>query len=272
MKQVYRLTTLLFFFYALAYFSSCYKHPEGCRDVNAINFDISADKDCEKECCKYPKLNLVADIYYDTIKLDTNTVFANKIGDSLRVTNFQMLLSQFQLLDKRHLIHNIYNTLDIGVKDNEVINYKTINYNAAKILLTGSNSGLGTFRLLDDYSGIIFSFGVDSIINHSKPNKIAVNSPIYPKKDSIYDYSQQEYYFLKFAIDINGKSSEYLVKDDKYLTKFELSSNFDLKERRNYTIKMKIDLKNILQDFEIKTEEEFTHKFLANFKSSVSFE
>ncbi len=274
MRQVYRLATLLFFFYTVVYLTSCYKHPEGCRDVNAINFDISADKNCEKECCKYPKLSLSADIYYDTIKLDTNIVFANEKGDSLRVANFQMLLSQFQLIDKRNLSHDVHNPINIGVKDEDVVNYEIINYNAAKISSTGGSSSLGSFKLLDDYSGIIFNFGIDSIVNHSKPDKIAVNSPIYPKKDSIYDYSQQEYYFLKFAIDINGNElKEYLVKGDKYLTKFELLNNFDLKERKNHTIRMRVDLKNTLKNFDAdNTQGEFLNKFLLNLKTGVSFE
>ncbi len=275
MKQLYRLTIFLFFSYTVVYFSSCYKHPEGCRDVNAINFDISADKDCEKECCRYPKLSLSADIYYDTIKLDTNTVFVNELGDSLRIMNFQMLLSQFQLIDQQNLIHDLYNAVTIGLKgEDAAIIYETINYNAAKISSTGGSSSLGVFKLLADYSGMIFNFGIDSIVNHSKPDKIVVNSPLYPKKDSIYDYSQQEYYFLKFAIVINGNQSrEYFVKGDKYLTKFELLNNFNLNERKNHSIKMKIDLKNTLQNFDAdNTQDEFMQKFLSNLKSSISFE
>ncbi len=47
----------LFFLSLLFLFSACYEREEGCLDLQATNFDLSADRPCA-DCCTYPSLLL----------------------------------------------------------------------------------------------------------------------------------------------------------------------------------------------------------------------
>ena len=71
----------------------CYEPKDGCHDVLADNYDVSADNPCS-DCCTYPDINI-----------DINHLWKEKpfhFGDT--ITND--LLSQFVLLDQKVYLSN----------------------------------------------------------------------------------------------------------------------------------------------------------------------
>ena len=59
-KNITRLAPILLYLLSL---TSCFEPQEGCLDISAVNFDASADKDCDKSgcACIYPKLQVAVD-------------------------------------------------------------------------------------------------------------------------------------------------------------------------------------------------------------------
>lgn len=71
----------------------CLEPQDGCLDERALNFDISADRNC---CCNYPRLMLKIDHQWDTLTFVPGNQFLYN-ADTLVFEEFLFFLSDFTL-------------------------------------------------------------------------------------------------------------------------------------------------------------------------------
>lgn len=91
------ISNLLLLLLSLAMaFSACFEPQDGCLDIEATNFDASADDDC---CCEYPKLIMEARHRYgsDTVQYLPDSLYVNSAGQVFRIKSVAFYLSEFQL-------------------------------------------------------------------------------------------------------------------------------------------------------------------------------
>lgn len=82
---------VLFLFLGLAVLS-CSKPVEGCLDIRATNYNVSADEAC---CCTYPVLKLLISHAADTLFQSPDSIYANQAGQVYRLTGARFFLSDF---------------------------------------------------------------------------------------------------------------------------------------------------------------------------------
>ena len=256
----------------LILFNSCYKHQDGCRDTNALNYDVIADVDCDDNCCKYPKVSIDFNMYVDTVTIDTNTYFSNNSVDSLRIRQLRMYFSDFVLLDESGIAHPLYNEIKIGIGNDSLPKYKTIAYNSVKISEKAGRFGIGTLDKLNVYKQIDFAFGIDSLVNHSDIGKITTSSYLHQFSDSMYINRMEGYYFMKFIVDVKDKAQrEITILGDDNLQRLNLKGNIDFQDRENHILPVRIDLikwlKNV--DFTVQNDDEIKNALLQNLNSSM---
>ncbi|MBV6438848.1 MAG: hypothetical protein DYG98_11915 [Haliscomenobacteraceae bacterium CHB4] len=83
--------------------TACFEPKEGCLDIEATNFDASADKDC---CCEYPQLIVEALHRYgsDSVQYVPDALYENNAGQLFRIKSVAFYLSEIQLFQNGGLL------------------------------------------------------------------------------------------------------------------------------------------------------------------------
>lgn len=193
-----KFTKSIFFLCLIIFFQNCLEPTEGCLDVKATNFDVTAGKDCDKSCsCTYPSLIISTNYVSGTSNFNYNTTYKNDIGDSFRIVSAQMYLSDFQLInDKNQSIR----TLDSVSLTRATDTIKVLNNYALVGKSVGFDFTIGTFNSADNFTKIKFRVGLDDVALKTIPSKMPTTHPLSTKTDSMYISSQSQYIFNKFVI------------------------------------------------------------------------
>ncbi len=252
-------------------FSSCYEHTEGCRDINALNFDVVADKDCEDNCCKYPNVYLDFKLFKDSITVDTNTILVNNFNDTFRIKYFRMYLSDFSLINTQNDTIELLNKIKYGIEKNDKIEYDNINFPVLKLKAKPQSYNLGNLKVLNKYSELIFYFGIKSTINHAIMDKLDISNPLSFKDNDMYINTDSGYYFLKMNLEMADSTIKNInISGDKYLSKINIKHNFDLSERKNHYISLHLDVSKWLLPVDFnKNNDEITNNLLDNLNKSM---
>lgn len=81
---------------AVIVLNSCTTREQGCLDIYASNFDLSAEKDCD-DCCLYPALNVsLSQVWHDT-SFNIQFPVLDMDGDSFRIIDLKYFLSAWRL-------------------------------------------------------------------------------------------------------------------------------------------------------------------------------
>lgn len=151
-------------------FSACYESKEGCLDIEASNYDVSADDQC-KECCQYPKFSVQLQHYIvSPARLDS--LFTMRYA-----TKYQGLLdsNQFYTWERgRFFISDVklvrVSGEEVGVQDSIILPKKqgdsvTVENNFSKHdrdLIQAAT--IGTMRTTGMFSGVKFTVGVPQYV------------------------------------------------------------------------------------------------------------
>lgn len=137
--------------------SACYEPREGCLEIEAANFDASADKNC---CCIYPVFNLTLLPRFDTLIWKPDTAYEYAPGKWFRLKQSVFYLSDFQFqqqgttfLTTDTLSLNVWGaagdtSLTTFVNDFELVRRTAVNYS------------IGTFRPAGTFESVRFRIGL----------------------------------------------------------------------------------------------------------------
>ncbi|MFN8303663.1 MAG: hypothetical protein U0U46_14325 [Saprospiraceae bacterium] len=81
-------------FLFLVVFSACYEPKKGCLDIEAVNFDATADENC---CCNYPRLFVRLEHRYDTLTFREGDAYPQSSGHWFRLQKVIFYLSDFKV-------------------------------------------------------------------------------------------------------------------------------------------------------------------------------
>ena len=197
-RALYMLSKAILFVIIILFFQNCLEPKEGCLDVNATNFDVTAAKDCDKSCtCSYPSLIIATNYSSGGSSFNFNTTYKNDVGDSFRIVSSQMYLSDFQLINDNNVIIRTIDSVSLTRASDSI---KVLNNYA----LIGKNVGfdftIGTFNSTDKFLKVKFRVGLDDVAAKTIPSKMPATHPLSTKADSMYISSQNQYIFNKFVI------------------------------------------------------------------------
>ncbi|MEZ4907458.1 MAG: MbnP family protein [Saprospiraceae bacterium] len=268
------INNILFIFIFVFIFSSCYKKDEGCTDINAMDYDVEADKQCDDDCCNYPDLDINMSLISDSTEIDTNTILTDDFGNNFIISFLRIYLSDFKLYDENGNQVPTQNDLTYYKITNDQTKATTINSSILKYNIEEDvDYSIGEVLERDICNSLTFNFGIDSIINHSNTDKLSTSSPLYIVSDSMHISISEGFYFLKMILkDTNSvQLKEINIFGDKNLTKITLDDTFDFTARENHTIKINIDQKSLFSNINTFSDnsESIIEKLLLNLPSSI---
>lgn len=253
---------------------SCYEHTEGCRDINALNYDVKADDDCLKECCSYPEIEIQMFLVNGTETIDTNKYFPLDNGDSIRIKNMRMFFSDFSFTDIAGEKILVYKDLLTGKRLNNSVEYQIQNFTVLKFKPESSIYNIGVCKNFTRASQLSFNFGIANEINHSVTDKLTSSSPLYNGADSMYIDESNGYYFMKMSIQSKKDPSsirEFAIASDNNLRQLKIYSDFDLSDRKKHIVKLNIDLKKLFKGINKDDQESVSaNKIAENIINSIS--
>jgi hypothetical protein len=234
-------------FLCLLMLIQCQEPVKGCLDARATNFDVTAAKTCEEDCCLYPNLKIQFDYAFDTLNFNFNTPY--KFGtDSIRFISAQFYVSNVQLIKDDGSKASVIDSI-LLFRDKDSI--RVPNYYA----LVGKNNGfetlLGKFNQVGVYSKIGFKMGLELEASKTIPSKMPSSSPLSIKSDSMYISSEKAYIFNKMTLyrTTPSKMTDTFRLVIKTLRSLELKGNrtLVLKDGFDAIVPLKIDYKKWLE-------------------------
>jgi hypothetical protein len=269
------ILTVCFTFFASVIITSCYEHETGCRDINALNFSVSADEDCEDNCCTYPNVEFLVNFIYKNSVIDTNKYFPLEDGDSIRLQSAKIFFSDFTFTDNSGNSEPVYFPNLLGINSNGITEYEEVNSSIIKVKPQNSKYVAGTLRKLFHPKILTFQLGLNDVVNYAINDKITTSSPLYYKStDSMFVDNNQGYYFFKLNIeDKNNPSNLKKIVTLKPLQRinFSFTSEFNFSLRETHQVKMNIDLEKLLNDVHLSDSPiSIRDKILKNIVTSIA--
>jgi hypothetical protein len=178
-------------------FQNCQAPTEGCLDVRATNFDVTASKACEKACqCTYPALVISANYKMDTSNFYFDSTYMSG-GQKFRVVSAQMYLSDFQLINSQN---SVFRTLDSVALSRATDTINVLKNYALVGKSVGFDFAIGSFTGTGGFTKFKFRVGLDDVTAKAVPTKMPLTDPLSIKSDSMYISSSKQYIFNKFVI------------------------------------------------------------------------
>ena len=185
----------------LLFAQACYEPQAGCLDVEAVNYDFSADENDAADCI-YPELRLRFEHVYSypdtTVSLRLqDTFYLDEAGNPFRLDRFEFLLSdiRLQLADGSTLEVSdeiaIYIESDEG-RVNEL--FVTDNF-AFGTTANSSNITIGTVRKSATVNALNFFVGVAGQANQAIADSFPVTHPLGLSDSLIYFNRDSGYVF-----------------------------------------------------------------------------
>jgi hypothetical protein len=207
----------LFFIFCLFLFTQCQEPVVGCLDARAVNFDVTAAKPCEDNCCQYPNLRLQLEYAYDTFsfKYLTNYKFGT---DSIKIIGSQFYMSNCQLIKADATKATVLDSIAIFSEKDTI---KVPNFYALLGRSNGFDATLGKFNEVGAFTKFSFTLGLDEKAAATVPTKMPVSSPLSIKADSMYISSEKKYIYNKLSIVRISKPTDTLrftIKTPQNLT------------------------------------------------------
>ena len=177
---------------------SCFEPRDGCLDIEATNFDASADKNC---CCEYPKLVIETVQRFDTLQYLPDSLYPGAGGKLFRLKSVVFYLSDFQLFQNG----GIYAVGDsVRLKTYAPVGNDTIGQTFTDDFLlvrrVPVDNPVGDFRTAGTFEKISFRLGLSPDARRAIPQLAPAGSPLRVQADSLWYGRDAGYVFMRAIV------------------------------------------------------------------------
>ncbi|MFT5264524.1 MAG: hypothetical protein ACI8YQ_003270 [Polaribacter sp.] len=259
----------------LCFFTSCKDDIEGCKDINASNWNASADSSCE-DCCIYPELKLNISHAYGNTTFRYREPYKDVALNVFTVLSIRYYLSDFSLTTDMET-YVVTDSLETTTIVDGVVSENTAIHDDASFVTVGtSTTSLGDFPsnnlFLDSLS---FYLGLSQPLNSVDPGSVPNSHPLAPKADSMYWDESRGYIFQRLAIIPDTAVADTLILEiggDDLLRKITLAYGKTTLTGFDQNISIKIDYKCWFTgiNFAMDREDVLKEKIVSNMSKSFS--
>ncbi len=257
----------------VVFLASCYEAKEGCLDVSASNYDVTADKACA-DCCESPLLIIETTHVFGDEGFGFDSVYTFGTNNNLRVGNSFFLISDVSLVMTDGSTVTTLDSFEVSVleggvedvaivKDMNLIKSNRFTHQVGKITVEGT------------VDRVRFNVGLNNDYNHAIPVEEKTSTPLDAIKDSLYIDENQGYVFSRFYIQPDTSLSTIKVVDTQGpdgLIPIDLEFIHSLVRGANLNIGISVDYEKWFYgiDFMSMTEEEISNRLIQNTAPSFS--
>jgi len=179
---------------------SCFEPKDGCLDIEATNFDASADKNC---CCEYPLLVIEALHRYgsDTVQYIPDALYENSAGQIFRIKSLAFYLSEIQLFQNGGLL-TVTDTVQLQTyaqAGNDTVK-TTFTDDFLLIRRTPVDNAVGDFRPVGAFEKVRLRLGLSAEAQRVIPRLAPSCSPLRIQGDSLWYGPSAGYVFMQAVV------------------------------------------------------------------------
>lgn len=184
--------------------TACFEGEEGCLDIAAVNYDVTADTPCP-DCCNFPNLDLsFRHKFYqpaDTLNLLYENNFTDGAGNRFAIAGLAYYLSDVHLVRPDGQEEEVEDRIRVTLFDaNEDTSSVEIEDNFA--LIDPGNFGstrIGTIKFSGSVRGLTLRVGVPDLIQQTRPELYPADHPLAPASPAMYQSARGRYAICRLA-------------------------------------------------------------------------
>lgn len=197
--------------YSFIFFSiGCGTSEEGCLDIDATNFDVSADKDCES-CCIYPNLKLSVFHSLSTtgvlqadscINHSADSTLTNGDNNFFQINDISFYLSDFELVMSDGTAIEVEDTITLNIFDDQLgttLKDTLVKDDFVLIQRSQFSYTIGEFRTPGLYTKIRFKVGLDNRVNTTN-DTLLTSHPLSDDQEMHFTTREEGYILQQFDI------------------------------------------------------------------------
>ncbi|MEM1320566.1 MAG: MbnP family protein [Bacteroidota bacterium] len=253
---------------------SCYEPQDGCLDIEATNFDFTADNPCA-DCCTYPNLEVRLKHSVGDTSLPFGENFTIDGSQFFRIVSWEFYFSDLQLCRSGEKI-SVLDTLALPIRENGDLFFETIEDNFAYVSRTDFTLNMGTVRTSGQFDSIRFNIGVNAQANRGQADSLSASHPLGLNTEENNWNETDGYLFQRIRLirdTLNLEDTlELQIVADPQLISIELP--YSLNVASGFTVSIPIDIDYFMWlkgiDFVADTEEVMKTKIVGNTAEAFS--
>lgn len=196
---------IIFHLSIITLISSCYTPTEGCLNIDATNYDASADEPCD-DCCSFPNLNLKITHSITTqgtfgqdtcINHSADSTFNNLANNFFQIEGMQFYLSDFQLVMSDGSISEVEDEMTFMIYDDAISQTSkdtTVKDDFVLINRSSPSYNIGEFRKPGSYIELRFKVGIDEKLSSIDADTLASLHPL--SSDNLLHFETRDSGFI----------------------------------------------------------------------------
>lgn len=258
------------FCFLVMIWSGCQEPVEGCLDIEASNFDPTADRDC---CCTYPSLMMNLTYRAGEASFSLNTSYEMNGGDTVVFRRAAFYVSDVKVFQGAFEAQP-RDTFFVYSFDNNRLDSIEYIGNFALVNRSGFSVNLGSFREEGLFDKVQLRIGLNNELNAQPIDQLTGRSRLAIQADSMHTFSDDGFLFLKFVVYLPALDREFELTLDGSAGPiiFEGSIAMVSQIGFNKSFRLTVDYLEWIDgiDFETDSEIEMTQKLLDNLPFALS--
>lgn len=269
-KKLVYFSTIVFIL-----FSSCSNDEEGCLDVQATNFDVTADVACNS-CCTYPELSFrVNHIYTDSANFILDATYLDAIDSPFTVSSAQMYISDVQLIRADGTGVGVTDNLTLTFSDNTTSVIEDNFLFVRKSIGNYTSGTIGNISTEGKFEKIRFNVGVNPTANHAQISNMPDGHALAEQTESMHLDINDGYIFTKLQIVTDTTSTDftiYEISGDGSLTTIELDYPLNIDAGFDISLIVNMDYNILFSNIDFQNDDEtsITSKLQNNISNAFS--
>jgi len=277
MNKIDLRTPFVFFLFCMGLWS-CADREEGCLDIEATNYNVTADDPC-MDCCEYPDLTLSFSFFWDSLSYRNTELYTSLDQDVIQILDAQVLLSNFELRAQGQSIRVTDSiVLPLLVNGDELEQEFVDDFNRVSRQIN-FNYTLGAISSLQaTIDSISFQIGLDPVLADIDTSSMPASHPLTNSIDDLYDAPGTGFQSIRFEVvtDTFSMNPDTLV----YLSgvnvtrPVQLEVNQEVSRGFDFSVSIQIDYQKWLEGINFATDPEtlIEEKLLENASGAFSIE
>ena len=191
--------------------SSCYTPTDGCLNIDATNYDASADEPCD-DCCVFPNLNLKITHSITTqgasgqdsvINHSADSTFNNLADNFFQIKAMKFYLSDFQLVMSDGSIAEVEDKMTFMIYEDAIsqtLKDTTVKDDFVLVSRNSFNYRIGEFRKPGSFMELRFTVGIEERLSSIDADTLSSSHPLSSENLMYYGTRDSGFVYQEFSI------------------------------------------------------------------------
>lgn len=251
---------LLYLFFLSIFLMGCGSEESGCLDIQATNFDVTADEAC-KDCCTYPDLTFRVNHVYDSLTFSLEEIYEDAGQTPYYLTSVQFYVSDIELVRADGSSVGVTDVLELTLADGSTTEVSDDFILINKSIGSYSLRTVGNISTSGSFTKIRFKIGVTPAANYADIDRMPSGHALAMQSDTMYRSMAEGYIFnkIKMVADTATKVEQiYEILGDNNLKTIELAYPLVVAEGFDVAIVLALDYKKLFEGINFKIDNEAT--------------